>query len=87
MNNSLQKKEDSTLAGSGLSLLDSLKHLKSLDLLGIEDLFKIATINVAESLGLSDSIGSLHKGKKADIVVFDSSINILNTYVNGVCVH
>lgn len=86
-NNTLQQKEDNTLSGSGFSLLDSLKHLKSLDLLDIKDLFKIATINVAESLGLSDSIGSLHKGKKADILVFDSSFNLLNTYVNGVCVN
>lgn len=37
-----------------------------------EEVITAVTINGACSLGLEDSIGSLEKGKKADIVVFDA---------------
>lgn len=51
----------------GLSMMDALKAI---------------TINAAEILGISDRMGSIEKGKDADIVIFDG--NPLDMYTNTV---
>ena len=50
---------------------------------------KANTINAAEHIGAQDRVGSLEKGKDADIVVadgcpFEISTNIVSVYINGV---
>ncbi len=40
--------------------------------LNAEEVFKMATINGAKSLGLEDQIGSIEVGKKADITLVDT---------------
>jgi len=39
----------------------------------IEDVLQIATINGAEAMRIDDKFGSIEKGKKADLVIFDKS--------------
>lgn len=50
---------------------------------------KAITINSAKHLGVEDRVGTLEAGKDADIVLadgcpFESSTNILHTFINGV---
>ncbi|MCR4622764.1 MAG: amidohydrolase [Clostridiales bacterium] len=52
------------------------------------DAFKAITINPANHIGVADRVGSLEKGKDADIVLTDGCIfeiqtRILATYING----
>lgn len=62
---------------TGLSELDALKAI---------------TINAAEIVNIQDKVGSIEKGKDADIVIFDKSAlvsdsNCLYTIINGEIVH
>ena len=62
---------------TGLSELDALKAI---------------TINAAEIVNIQDKVGSIEKGKDADIVIFDKSAlfsdsKCLYTIINGEIVH
>ena len=50
-----------------------MQHNRHLDptRMPVEKTIEMATINAAKALGLDDEIGSLEKGKKADIAIFD----------------
>ena len=53
-----------------------------------EDLLKMLTINPAKILGIDDRIGTIEKGKDADLVVwsghpFDMSSKVESVYING----
>ena len=49
-----------------------------------EEVFKMATINGAKSLGLEDQIGSIEVGKKADIVLIDAKSPQLTPFRNPI---
>lgn len=63
-NNNLSMIKEISLA-SLVSKYNDPKNLKAYDIL------KLATINGAKALGLSDKIGSIEEGKKADIILID----------------
>ena len=52
--------------------------------LNAEEVFKMATINGAKSLGLEDQIGSIEVGKKADIILIDSKSPQLTPFRNPI---
>lgn len=70
---------DSLLSNNNLDLFEEMKIAlllqrvieKRADALTATQILKIATIGGAEVLGLSKEIGSLEKGKKADICIMD----------------
>ncbi len=56
--------------------------------MGREEALKAVTINAAEIMGVSDQIGSIEVGKKANIFVstgdpFETSTKILDVYIDG----
>ena len=52
------------------SLMQHVRHLDPTRM-PVERTLEMATINAAKALGLESEIGSLEKGKRADIAVFD----------------
>ena len=51
------------------------------------DAIRMITSTPARIMKVSDKIGSLSEGKKADIVVFDGDVNIKMTIIRGKAVH
>lgn len=48
-----------------------ISKLKSADNLKAFDLLKMATINGAKALGIDDKVGTIEKGKRADLIMID----------------
>ncbi len=73
----------SSFAGS-VALTDRLVrtviHMADIPLI---DAIRMMTLTPARIMKQQDSIGSLEKGKDADIVLFDEQINISNTIIKG----
>ena len=50
----------------------------------LHDAVRMMTLTPAQIIGMDSEIGSLEKGKRADLVVFDEQINVKSVYVDGV---
>lgn len=70
------------LAGSVLTLNLAVKNATTMLDLPLGTALKLATQNVANSLGLK-GIGTLEKGNIADLIVHDKEMNIYKTIING----
>ncbi len=79
--------ESGTIAGSVLTLNKGLQNLSENVSHQLETLIPIVTLNQATYLGLDHKIGTLDKGKEADIVVMDEHCQIKRTIVKGSSVY
>ena len=67
---------DGALAGSVTTLPDCVRvAVKQMDI-PLEDAIACATINPAKSLGIDDQYGSISEGKKADLLLWDSGLDL-----------
>jgi 5-methylthioadenosine/S-adenosylhomocysteine deaminase len=69
-----------------MKLTALLQKVTTMDptVLNAEEVFKMATINGAKSLGLEDQIGSIEVGKKADITLIDARSPQLTPFRNPI---
>lgn len=74
---------DGTIAGSINTLFDGIRYLSNIGV-KLEDAIKSASINPARALNMENEIGSIRVGLKADFIVCDKDLNILNVFKNGV---
>ncbi len=74
---------DGTIAGSVLTLNKALYNFKKFTGIDNYEVIALATRNPARLLNEND-IGTLEKGKLADIVIFDSDFNTKKTFISGV---
>lgn len=77
------KLESGTLAGSVLRLNQGIKHIAEAAHLPLEAVLPYVTINQATYLGLDYKIGSLDKGKQADITILNQEYDVIKTIVKG----
>ncbi|MBY6035072.1 N-acetylglucosamine-6-phosphate deacetylase [Fictibacillus nanhaiensis] len=75
--------EDGTLAGSILTMSDSVKNMMNYTNCSITDIVKMTSINAAKELNIFDRKGSLSKGKDADITVFTRDFDVFMTFCRG----
>jgi len=72
-----------SLAGSTLTLDRALYNLKQLFDLSLPELARMASLLPAKLLKIDDKLGSLEKGKVADIVVFDENFRVQGVFLAG----
>ena len=75
--------ENGTLSGSALTMIEAVRN--SVEHLGIalDEALRMATLYPARAIGVEKQLGSLQRGKVANLTVFTRDFNILKTYVNG----
>lgn len=74
--------DDGHFAGSVVSINDEIKVLYELGV-NYTDLLAYSSLNAFKLYGLDSRFGTLEKGKYADIVIMDDSLNIKQVYSKG----
>lgn len=75
--------EDGTIAGSVLKMNDAVRNVLCNTDMPIYEVVNAASLNPATAIGVAASKGSIESGKDADLVIFDSNINIQKTIIGG----
>ncbi len=75
--------EDGTVAGSVLHLNKGVWNVYTNSDIPLYECVNCASLNVATTLGLEKTKGSLDVGKDADIIITDSQFNIEKTIIGG----
>ncbi|SIN94589.1 N-acetylglucosamine-6-phosphate deacetylase [Salinivibrio sp. ES.052] len=75
--------ENGTLGGSALTMNQAVHN--SVEHIGIalDEALRMATLYPARAIGIDQHYGSIRPGKVANLAIFDRSINIQATIVNG----
>ena len=71
------------LAGSSITQIDAIKNAYQKCSIPLENAISMATLYPAEYLGVSDYIGQLKKGYRADLAHFDSNFHVQNVWLAG----
>ncbi len=75
--------EDGTVAGSVLHLNKGVWNVYTNSDIPLYECVNCASLNVATTLGLDKTKGSLEIGKDADIIITDSQFNVEKTIIGG----
>jgi N-acetylglucosamine-6-phosphate deacetylase len=76
-------KDGSSLAGSVLTLNKAIKNVLDWTDLTLSQAVLMASLNPARVIGLHKDMGSIEKGKYANLTVYDKDFQIKQTYVYG----
>ena len=71
------------LNGSQLTMDQACKNIMSHTSCGIAQAFAMASLNPAKAVHMDDKIGSIEKGKIADLVFVDDRFNVLKVMTGG----
>ena len=74
---------DGTIAVSVLKLNDAVKNVINHINLPVYEVFNMASLNAANAIHCGNRIGSLERGKDADIIITDKDINVIRTIKKG----
>lgn len=75
--------ENGDLAGTRLTMDYAVRNMMNHTGIGIREAFKMASLNPAVLLGVHDKLGSVEKGKKANIIIIDEKITVKQVIING----
>lgn len=75
--------KDGTLAGSVLRMNNAIRNMREHTDYELQEIIKMASLNPANLIGYGDSKGSIEKGKDADLAIFNNSLEILTTIIEG----
>lgn len=73
-----------SLASSIVGMDHMVRHMKANTSATLPQVIRMASLTPAERTGIAQEVGSLEVGKRADIVVMDKELNVVNVFVNGV---
>ena len=74
---------EGAIAGSTLSLIDGVKNLSAFAGITFPEALYCATASPAKMIGAFDSIGSIEKGKRADMLILDKEYNVKEVIFRG----
>jgi N-acetylglucosamine-6-phosphate deacetylase len=75
--------EHGTLAGSDLDMASAVRNAMRLLGLDLAQASRMASRNPAEFLRLGDTVGRIAPGYRADLVLVDDDIAVLDTWIGG----
>ena len=75
--------DGTALASSVFPMNEMVRTFRELTGAPLWQCVRMASLTPAEIAGAADQIGSLQKGKHADIILFDEQLNVRETYVAG----
>ena len=75
------RKSDNVIAGSAMTMIDSIKNLVSWGL-SVEQAVQMSSANPAQILRIPNK-GIIAPGYDADLVVFNQDFHIMHTILNG----
>ncbi len=76
-------KEGGALAGSVLTLNRAVRNIIRWTGASVSDAVRMASLTPAAVLGVDSELGSIEKGKLANLSVFDAEFNVVDTVVRG----
>ena len=71
------------LAGSSITQIDAIKNAYQKCSIPLESAISMATLYPAEYIGVSDYLGQLKKGYRADLAHFNSNFHVQNVWLAG----
>ena len=75
--------EDGTLAGSNMDMASCVRNAISMLGLSLPEAVRMASQGPAEFLGLAHDTGRIAPGLRADLVLADEALNVLETWIAG----
>lgn len=80
--NGLSYTENGTITGSACTVMEGVRNLTTIGI-PLEQAVKTASYNPARTVGLSQEIGSIASGKRADLVRLDRDLQVKTVWVDG----
>lgn len=74
---------DGNLAGSRLTMSGAARNFRRFTDCSWPELFRMASLNAAQRLGIDLEIGSIAIGKRADLILFDDELCVTRTFLAG----
>ena len=75
--------EDGRLAGSNIDMASCVRNTVSLLGIPLPEAVRMASVYPAEFLGLSHELGRIEPGYRANLVLADDRLNVLETWIDG----
>ena len=75
--------EDGRLAGSNIDMASCVRNAISLLGISLPEAVRMASLYPAEFLGLSHELGRIEPGYRANLVLADDKLNVLETWIDG----
>jgi N-acetylglucosamine-6-phosphate deacetylase len=81
--NGIARNSDGSLASSTLTVFAAVKKMMALTGVSLENAVRMASFNPARLLGIDNIVGSIEKGKRADLLVLDDRLNLVTVFCKG----
>jgi N-acetylglucosamine-6-phosphate deacetylase len=75
--------EDGRLAGSNIDMASCVRNAVSMLGVSLAEAVRMASLYPAEFLGLSHDLGRIEPGYRANLVLADDGLNVLQTWIDG----
>ncbi|MDE2447382.1 MAG: N-acetylglucosamine-6-phosphate deacetylase [Gammaproteobacteria bacterium] len=75
--------EDGRLAGSNIDMASCVRNAVSLLGISLAEAVRMASLYPAQFLGLSHELGRIEPGYRANLVLADDRLNVLETWIDG----